>query len=125
MMINGAELDRKREKVEKQAAAEHPELSALDKAFTTYTNEAAALAKSFSASWRAAIAAANADVLRLFANFVNGVEVLKQVLTQLLLYYTRFQEIVRKNWPRPPAFAKDIVPTAEILAEIKQYSRIF
>ena len=55
----------------------------------------------------------------------NALELPVQVLTQLLLYYTRFQEIVRKNWPRPPAFAKDIVPTAAILAEIKQYSRIF
>ena len=87
--------------------------------------EAAALAKSFAASWRAAIAAANADVLRLFANFVNGVEVLKQVLTQLLLYYTRFQEIVRKNGGGDVPFAGDFVPTATILDEIKKYSRIF
>ena len=87
--------------------------------------QAAALAKSFAASWRAAIAAANADVLRLFANFVNGVEVLKQVLTQLLLYYTRFQEIVRKNSGGDVPFASDLVPTATILDEIKKYSRIF
>ena len=33
---------------------------------------------------------------RLFANFVNGVEVLKQVFMQLLLYYTRFRD-GRKN----------------------------
>ena len=87
--------------------------------------QAAALAKSFAASWRAAIAAANADVLRLFANFVNGVEVLKQVLTQLLLYYTRFQEIVRKAWRRPPPFAKLLIPTNAILVEIKKYSMTF
>ena len=86
--------------------------------------QAAALAKSFAASWRAAIAAANADVLRLFANFVNGVEVLKQVFMQLLLYYTRFQAIVRKNGGDVP-FAGDFVPTATILDEIKKYSRIF
>ena len=87
--------------------------------------QAAALAKSFAASWRAAIAAANADVLRLFANFVNGVEVLKQVFMQLLLYYTRFQEIVRKNGGGDVPFASDFVPTATILDEIKKYSRIF
>ena len=87
--------------------------------------QAAALAKSFAASWRAAIAAANADVLRLFANFVNGVEVLKQVFMQLLLYYTRFQEIVRKNGGGDVPFAGDFVPTATILDEIKKYSRIF
>jgi len=84
-----------------------------------------ALAATFAATWRDALVRVNADVLRLFANFVNGVEVLKQVLTQLLLYYTRFQEIVRKAWKKPPAFAKDLVPTATILEEIKKYSRIF
>ena len=86
--------------------------------------QAQALAASFNASWKGAIANANADVLRLFANFVNGVEVLKQVLTQLLLYYTRFQEIVRKGAGDVP-FAADLVPTATILDEIKKYSRIF
>jgi len=86
--------------------------------------QAQALAGSFNASWKGAIANANADVLRLFANFVNGVEVLKQVLTQLLLYYTRFQEIVRKGAGDVP-FAADLVPTATILDEIKKYSRIF
>ena len=86
--------------------------------------QAAALAKSFAASWRAAIAAANADVLRLFANFVNGVEVLKQVFMQLLLYYTRFQEIVRKNGGGDVPFAGDFVPTATILDEIAGHADI-
>ena len=45
-----------------------------------------------------------------------------QVLTQLLLYYTRFQDIIRKSWKRPPAFAKDLVSTSAILAEIKKYA---
>ena len=49
-------------------------------------------------------------------------EILKQVLTQLLLYYTRFQDIIRKAWKRPPAFAKDLVSTSAILAEIKKYA---
>ena len=45
------------------------------------------------------------------------------MLTQLLLYYTRFQEILKKAWKRPPAFAKDLVSTAAILVEIRKYSR--
>lgn len=48
-----------------------------------------------------------------------------QVLTQLLLYYTRFQEIIRKSWRRPPAFTKDLVSTSAILKEIKTYSRSY
>jgi len=47
------------------------------------------------------------------------------VLTQLLLYYTRFQDIIKKTWQRAPAFTRDIVSTATILMEIKRYSRMF
>ena len=65
------------------------------------------------------------DVLASFTNFVNGMEILKQVLTQLLLYYSRFQDIIRKAWKRPPAFTKDIIPTSVILNEIARYSRSF
>lgn len=50
-------------------------------------------------------------------------EILKQVLTQLLLYYTRFQDIIRKVYRgKPPAFSKDLVSTTVILAEIKKYA---
>ena len=63
--------------------------------------------------------------MKSFANLKLGMEILKQVLTQLLLYYTRFQDIVRRAWRRPPAFTKDIVSTAAILVEIKKYSRSF
>lgn len=49
-----------------------------------------------------------------------------QVLTQLLLYYTRFQEVIKKAWPKKqPPFVRDIVATASILAEIRKYSRTF
>ena len=49
--------------------------------------------------------------------------ILKQLLTQLLLYYTRLQEVARKRFPgqRPP-FHRKIVPTSQILAEIRNYS---
>jgi len=44
-------------------------------------------------------------------------------LTQLLLYYTRFQDVIRKVFKKQqPDFAKDLVPTAVILAEIKKYA---
>jgi hypothetical protein len=68
----------------------------------------------------------NGDVLRFFANFRNGMEILKLVLTQLLLYYTRFVEVVKRSFDRaPPSFQSDIVTTQEILYEIKKYSRSF
>jgi hypothetical protein len=84
-----------------------------------------ALVRDFSANWRAGIQQINDDVLKYFANFRNGMEILKQVLTQLLLYYTRFQDLIKKSFGRPPAFVRDIVSNATILMEIKRYSRTF
>ena len=47
----------------------------------------------------------------------HNTDILKQALTQLLLYYTRFQQIIRKAWlisssqpsHQQPAFCKDLV----------------
>ena len=84
------------------------------------------LVREFSSSWRNGIQQINDDVLAYFANFRNGMEILKQVLTQLLLYYTRFQDIVKKSFTtKAPAFTRDIVSTAAIMMEIKKYSRTF
>jgi len=81
------------------------------------------LVREFSSSWKQGIEQINRNVLSYFSNFRNGMEILKQVLTQLLLYYTRFQDIIRKVWrSKPPAFCKDLVSTTVILAEIKKYA---
>lgn len=84
-----------------------------------------ALVRDFATNWRAGIQQINDDVLKYFANFRNGMEILKQVLTQLLLYYTRFQDLIKKSFGRPPPFVRDIVSNATILMEIKRYSRTF
>ena len=60
-----------------------------------------------------------------FANFKNGMEILKQVLTQLLLYYSRFTDNIVKKCFRNPPWAKDIVAINTIMYEIKKYSRQF
>ncbi|OQR87003.1 vacuolar protein sorting-associated protein [Achlya hypogyna] len=83
------------------------------------------IVKDFNAHWKTGIDKMNGNVMKFFSNFRNGMEILKQVLTQLLLYYTRFIEIIKKSWARPPAFANDVVTTQEILYEIKKYSRSF
>ncbi|KAG3116726.1 hypothetical protein PI124_g4717 [Phytophthora idaei] len=62
----------------------------------------------------------NGNVMTYFSNFRNGMEILKQVLTQLLLYYTRFVEIVKRSYQRPPPFNSEIITTQEILYEIKK-----
>lgn len=85
------------------------------------------LVREFSSGWRTGVQLINDDVITYFANFRSGTDILKQVLTQLLLYYTRFQDIIKKSWPRTsaPPFARDIVSTATILLEIKKFSRTF
>lgn len=80
------------------------------------------LVRNFSTSWKGGIEQINNNVLSYFSNFRNGMEILKQVLTQLLLYYTRFQGILRKAWKKPPPFTKELVSTNAILAEIKKYA---
>lgn len=81
------------------------------------------LVTEFASTWKQGIEQINRNVLSFFANFRNGMEILKQVLTQLLLYYTRFQDIIRKVWrSKPPAFCKDLVSTSTILVEIKKHA---
>nr|CCA25640.1 vacuolar protein sortingassociated protein putative [Albugo laibachii Nc14] len=81
--------------------------------------------RNFNGSWKNGIERINANVMKYFSNFRNGMEILKLVLTQLLLYYTRFIEIAKKSWTRPPPYSNEIVTTQEILFEIKKYSRSF
>lgn len=81
------------------------------------------LVHEFASNWKAGIEQINRNVLSYFSNFRNGMEILKQVLTQLLLYYTRFQDVIRKVWRgKPPSFCKDLVSTSVILAEIKKHA---
>jgi len=81
------------------------------------------IVQEFSISWKTGIEQINRNVLSYFSNFRNGMEILKQVLTQLLLYYTRFQDIIRKIWRlKQPPFVKDLVSTSVILGEIKKYA---
>jgi hypothetical protein len=44
------------------------------------------LLRSFHDTWKGGIEAINRDVIKSFANFLLGQDILKQVLTQLLLY---------------------------------------
>eukprot|EP00958_Prasinococcus_capsulatus_P017995 scaffold2075_cov444-Prasinococcus_capsulatus_cf.AAC.3 len=58
------------------------------------------------------------NVMAYFANFVCGTEVLKAVLTQLLLYYTRLLELCKKSGPEGEALvAKDVPTIPEIMYE--------
>lgn len=80
----------------------------------------------FASSWKRETERIHQYVMTSFSNFSNGTDILKQVLTQLLLYYTRLQKVMSKSFPQqPPVFAHELVPNTTILTEIKQYSRSF
>ena len=81
------------------------------------------LLRSFHETWRAGIEAINRDVMKSFANLKLGMDILKQVLTQLLLYYTRFLDLVKQAYPNGAPFAQHIVSIPTLMKEIKNISR--
>ncbi|XP_051214760.1 vacuolar protein sorting-associated protein 52 A [Lolium perenne] len=82
------------------------------------------LVKDFASRWKAAIELMHKDVITSFSNFLCGMEILKAALTQLLLYYTRLTECV-KRVNGGSSLNKDLVSISSILYEIKKYSRTF
>jgi len=82
--------------------------------------------KQFGQNWKGAMDRINKYVMTSFTNFSNGMEILKQVFTQLLLYYNRLQQVIHKSFPHgSSALDHELVPNTTIIMEIKQYSRNF
>lgn len=81
------------------------------------------LVTQFAGTWQMGIEKIHGSVMKYFTNFTNGMDILKHVLTQMLLYYTRFTEVVKHLYGG--AFQKDLVAVATIMNEIKKYSRGF
>mmetsp|Transcript_111390 Transcript_111390/g.265769 ORF Transcript_111390/g.265769 Transcript_111390/m.265769 type:complete len:584 (+) Transcript_111390:2-1753(+) len=77
--------------------------------------------RNFAANWKRERDQIHQYVMVSFSNFSNGMEILKQVLTQLLLYYTRLQKVILKTFPQQqPAFASEMVPNTTILMEVRR-----
>ena len=73
------------------------------------------LLKTFHDGWKAGIEI-NRDVLKSFANFKLGMDLLKKVLTQLLLYYTRFLDLVKHAHPGGAPFTLYILSIPTLMA---------
>eukprot|EP00262_Sarcandra_glabra_P008290 TRINITY_DN21642_c0_g1_i1.p1 TRINITY_DN21642_c0_g1~~TRINITY_DN21642_c0_g1_i1.p1 ORF type:complete len:707 (+),score=131.09 TRINITY_DN21642_c0_g1_i1:195-2315(+) len=82
------------------------------------------LVKDFASRWKAAIELMHKDVITSFSNFLRGMDILRAALTQLLLYYTRLTECI-KRVPGGSALNKDLVSMSAIMYEIRKYSRTF
>ncbi|CAN1811377.1 Vacuolar protein sorting-associated protein 52 A [Linum perenne] len=82
------------------------------------------LVKDFASRWKAAIELMHKDVITSFSNFLCGMEILRAALTQLLLYYTRLSDCI-KRIPGGSALNKDLISISSIMYEIRKYSRTF
>ncbi|XP_076897129.1 vacuolar protein sorting-associated protein 52 A-like [Bidens hawaiensis] len=101
----------------KTRASEDPN-SGSDKPITVA--EVEPLVKDFGSRWKAAIELMHSDVITSFSNFLCGMEILKASLTQLLLYYTRLSDCMKKI-AGGSALNKDLVPISSIMYEIRKF----
>ncbi|KAI3821360.1 hypothetical protein L1987_08926 [Smallanthus sonchifolius] len=105
----------------KTRASEDPN-SGSDKPITVA--EVEPLVKDFASRWKAAIELMHSDVITSFSNFLCGMEILRAALTQLLLYYTRLSDCM-KRIAGGSALNKDLVSISSIMYEIRKFSRTF
>ncbi|GMI90729.1 ARABIDOPSIS THALIANA VPS52 HOMOLOG, POKY POLLEN TUBE, T-DNA TRANSMISSION DEFECT 8 [Hibiscus trionum] len=82
------------------------------------------IVKDFGSRWKGAIELMHKDVITSFSNFLCGMEILRAALTQLLLYYTRLSDCI-KRINGGAALNKDLVSISSIMYEIRKYSRSF
>eukprot|EP01117_Protostelium_nocturnum_P008177 TRINITY_DN2919_c0_g1_i2.p1 TRINITY_DN2919_c0_g1~~TRINITY_DN2919_c0_g1_i2.p1 ORF type:complete len:604 (+),score=79.20 TRINITY_DN2919_c0_g1_i2:470-2281(+) len=78
------------------------------------------LAKDFSSSFRSVIEQMSSDVINYFSNFRTGTEILSQVLTQLAMYYSRFEEVIKRSFKNANELRKDIVSISTLKFEIQK-----
>ncbi|KAL3830370.1 hypothetical protein ACJIZ3_019172 [Penstemon smallii] len=91
---------------------------------TITVSEVEPIVKDFASRWKAAIELMHNDVITSFSNFLCGMEILRAALTQLLLYYTRLSDCMKKI-SGGSALNKDLVSISSIMYEIRKYSRTF
>ncbi|CAI0402966.1 unnamed protein product [Linum tenue] len=87
-------------------------------------SEVEPLVKDFASRWKTAIELMHKDVITSFSNFLCGMEILRAALTQLLLYYTRLSDSI-KRITGGSTLNKDLVSISSIMYEIRKYSRTF
>ena len=85
-----------------------------------------AIVQWFKTNWKTETDKLESFVKSNFSNLSTGQDIGKQMLTQLLLYYTRFQKIVNKKFAGKslPVWTKDLVPSQDIMLEIKNLQQI-
>ncbi|KAI4340206.1 hypothetical protein MLD38_025067 [Melastoma candidum] len=106
----------------KTRASEDPSSPTSERAITVA--EVEPIVKDFVNRWKSSIELMLKDVITSFSNFLCGMEILKAALTQMLLYYTRLTDCMKKV-SGGSALNKDLVSISSIMYEIRKYSRTF
>nr|CAG4707666.1 unnamed protein product [Naegleria fowleri] len=83
------------------------------------------LAKDFDKNWKQGISHINSNILQNFSNFNTGKEILNKTFTQLLLYYSRFTNIVSACYGDNPPFRSSLITPTKIQYEYKKYIQDF
>jgi len=79
------------------------------------------LAKDFSAYYSKRISQMHSDSLSFFTNFLLGSSIFKQALSQLTLYYSRFEECAKRYFGNPP-YPPFLIPLSALRFEFQKYS---
>eukprot|EP01027_Heterolobosea_sp_BB2_P017019 GEZU01024145.1.p1 GENE.GEZU01024145.1~~GEZU01024145.1.p1 ORF type:complete len:138 (+),score=32.59 GEZU01024145.1:162-575(+) len=80
--------------------------------------EIESLTMDFYQNWKEALRLIHHDVTKCIRNPKTAMNLLKRVVTQLVLYYTRFTTVITLCYVNPP-FRKYIVTLQEIMYEIR------
>ncbi|KAI9253595.1 hypothetical protein BY458DRAFT_521646 [Sporodiniella umbellata] len=76
----------------------------------------------FTQTWRQSLKMINASVIQYFSNFKNGTSVLHAVLAQLIVYYTKFLDVLEK---RGILVRLHPVGVQTVMVEIKKFRSTF
>lgn len=88
---------------------------------STSQSEVDTILSEFNSTWKGGLELLNSSVMTYFTTYEHSRDILKQILTQLLLYYTRFQDILKKHYDMTNT--KGVVQIPTIMEEIKRFSR--
>ncbi|CAN1190356.1 Vacuolar protein sorting-associated protein 52 A [Linum perenne] len=106
----------------KTRASEDPSSNPAEEPISV--DEIEPLVKDFASRWKSAIELMHKDVITSFSNFLCGMEILRAALTQLLLYYTRLADCLKRILGGS-TLNKDLISISSIMYEIRKYSRTF
>ena len=84
-------------------------------------DEAKDVANDFISNWKQRISHLDHNVKAFYGSSSNGSDIFKKTLAQFLLYYTRFQAILKKAFPENPDFRRNLVTVSTIYTEIGKH----